>query len=108
MSDLLVGVQRVVRPVQLSARTVYIRQLTAIELMAMQEVLAAAGDDKAKLLAIQVSTFLSLEDGSVALTVEQGSEFVSRYSAIDVKRIVKAGAALNSLDDEAVENAAKN
>jgi hypothetical protein len=108
MSDLLTGVVRVVNPVKLSSRVVHIRQLTAIELMAMQDQLVAAGDDKAKLIAVQVSAYLSNEDGSKALTDDQSAQFVNLYSGLDVKRIIKAGSSLNSIDDEAVEQAAKN
>jgi hypothetical protein len=108
MSDLLTGVRRVVKPVQLTSRSVHVRQLTAIEMMSMQDQLVAAGEDKAKLITIQVATYLSNEDGTRALTDDQAGQFVNLYSGLDVKRIIKTASALNSIDDEAVEQAAKN
>jgi hypothetical protein len=108
MSDLLTGVVRVVKPVQLSSRGVHVRQLTAVELMSMQDALVAAGEDKVKLLSVQVATYLCSLEGERVLTDEDAGKFVNLYSGIDVKRIIKAGSELNSIDDQAVEEAAKN
>jgi len=108
MSDLLTGVVRKTKPVKLSSRTVHVRQLTGVELLGLEDSIEAAKEDKPKVLAAQVAAYLSDEQGNAALTAEQALQFVGLYAAIDTKRVIRAGDALNSLKDDAVEEAAKN
>ncbi len=86
----------------------YVRALFAIEGLKLDAVLKAHEGDAQKLIAAQLAFYLSNADGSDVATIENADSLLSEYSVTDTARILRAGLALNRLDDDAVEDAAKN
>lgn len=112
MSDLLSSDPRITKSVKLTSRTVLVRQLTAVEFLAIEGAIEGidekSTDGRVQIMAKKLAAFLSNEDGSQALTEDQARQFASTYTAIDVRRVMRAGAALNTLSEEMVESAEKN
>ncbi len=86
----------------------YVRVLFAIEGLQLDAILKAHDGDAPKLIAMQLAFYLSNADGSDVATIENADSLLSEYSVTDTARILRAGLALNRLDDDAVEDAAKN
>lgn len=100
---------RITREVILPVRgtPVTVRALYAGEAIRLEQSLRAS-DSVAKTTAMLVAAYLSTPDGYDVYTPEQALDVLERTAPRDVRALIEAGQKLNSLEDEAIEAAAKN
>lgn len=106
--DLLAAPIRRTLAVHLPVRgkTAYVRGLLAVE--AMQFANSLDGIEGEAMLAAQLAAFLSDDKGNALLTLDQAQIAVRNLYPEDLRALLKAGAAFNTLSDESLEAAAKN
>jgi hypothetical protein len=81
---------------------VFVRVLSAGEMLAMEPLLTAAKDDAPRQLDVQIAAYLCNEDNSLWFTSPDEAAAMRAQEAAVVSRIVKAGARANGLSSEAL------
>lgn len=88
---------------------VYVRTLTAAELIAVGERALAAQTGGPKLRkALELEVVLCDKDGNLLLKAGDGLALIDRLWAADMQRISQASEGLNVLSDASLEEALKN
>jgi hypothetical protein len=92
-----------VQPVPAGGKTYHVRAISADQMVEFDSAIKEAGEDVKKLLAIQLSTFLSNEAGDQVLSVDDALSLSRRLKARTVQQIVTAGMELNALTSKEQE-----
>lgn len=103
-------VKRVELPAKIKGEF-FVRAINPIEDIDREDALQAAGEDKKRRIAIQLSAFACTSEGEQMYpTAEAALEYMGQASTKTgvVMKVVLAGVKLNNLDDEAIEGAEKN
>lgn len=110
-SDFLQPAPRRLQAVDLPVRggQALVRGLLALEAMALSDRLQKLdAENRHEILATQLCAYLSDDRGMAILTPEQAQQAVALMEPVDLREILQAGQAMNSIGDKAVEAAEKN